>query len=135
MKFFYSLVAAAFCTTAAQAAWVVPIQNLACTMDINEWGYSSSCSCPEASEYNEKIGQCMYGEAYPILVSGVVHSKNPLKKGVTLETEYGVFKLLVKQSDMEKLLKADEKYFEVEGEFVLLETEPAIIADSLHWLQ
>jgi hypothetical protein len=119
---------------------VVQAENIACTTDINPWGESSSCTCPEATTYNEKIGQCLVGEAYPIMVSGVLHSENALTRGVSLETDYGTFQLVVKTDELAKLQKADGLYFEATGEFILMpaikaSARPTIIVETLVYLE
>jgi hypothetical protein len=127
---------------AAEAAWVVQAPALACTDDYNPWGHSGQCRCPEATVYNQKIGECLAGAPYPILVSGVMHSKDALTKGVSLETQFGTFHLVVKLAELEKLQKADGLYFEADGEFVLMPAagkgeaaRPTIIVESLAWLE
>jgi hypothetical protein len=119
---------------------VVKTEGLACTEDYNAWGHGSYCPCPEGTAYNKKIGECLAGAPYPILVSGVLHSKNAMTRGVRLETEYGMFELVVKLAELEKLQRADQLYFEADGEFILMPTEsvhahPTIIVESLHWLE
>ncbi len=119
---------------------MVKTEGLACTEDYNPWGHGSFCPCPESTVYNKKIGECLAGEPYPILVSGVLHSKDALTQGVSLETQYGTFALVVKLAELEKLQRADQLYFEAEGEFVLMPIDgaparPTIIVDSLHWLE
>ncbi|MDQ3230355.1 MAG: hypothetical protein M3Q07_00930 [Pseudobdellovibrionaceae bacterium] len=142
MKLATLLLSAACTASAAQAAWVVPNEGqVACTDDYNAWGKASSCSCPEATVYNMKIGQCLAGVPYPILVSGVLHSKNALKNGVSLETSYGTFQLVVKLAELEKLQRADQLYFEADGEFVLMPSagksaaRPTILVENLSWLE
>lgn len=140
MKIATSLLFAALTSTAAEAAWVVKTQGLACTEDYNEWGHGSFCPCPESTVYNKKIGECLSGAPYPIMVSGVLHSKFAFTEGVSLHTDYGTFHLIVKLAEREKLQRADGLYFEAEGEFVLMPTEetqarPTIIVESLQWLE
>ncbi|RYZ78172.1 MAG: hypothetical protein EOP04_30210, partial [Proteobacteria bacterium] len=96
MKSIYATLAALFCSSIAQAAWIMPVQNLTCTTDINPWGTSSSCVCPEGTTYNDKIGQCLTGEKYPIMISGSIRSKEAESKGVFIDTQVGSFKLIVK---------------------------------------
>lgn len=119
---------------------MVQVETLACTNDINPWGESGSCTCPEATSYNEKIGQCLVGEPYPIMVSGVLQSKNALTRGVSLKTDYGTFQLVVKTDDLAKLQKANGLYFEATGEFILMPAvrpsgRPTIIVESLVYLE
>lgn len=140
MKRFLPTLSCLLLASAAQAAWVVKTEGLACTEDYNPWGHGSYCPCPEGTVYNKKIGECLAGAPYPILVSGVLHSKNALTQGVSLETQYGTFELVVKLAELEKLQRADLLYFEAEGEFILMPTEnaharPTIIVESLHWLE
>jgi len=140
MQRFPLLLGSLFLVSTAQAAWVVKTEGLACTEDYNPWGHGSFCPCPESTVYNKKIGECLAGAPYPILVSGVLHSKQALTKGVSLETQYGRFELVVKLAELEKLQRADQLYFEAEGEFILMPTEgsharPTIIVESLNWLE
>ena len=134
MKFLYPLILAAYFTGSAQAAWVVPAENLACRNDFNPWGYPGSCQCPVTSNYNQKIGKCTIGDPYHITVSGVLHSADASTQGATLETEYGTFNLAINLDNLAKVEKADGLYFEVGGEFLLLEKEPTIVVDRLSWL-
>jgi hypothetical protein len=140
MRRFPLFLASLFLASAAQAAWVVKTEGLACTEDYNAWGHGSYCPCPEGTVYNQKIGECLAGAPYPIMVSGVLHSKHAKTKGVSLETQFGRFQLVVKLTELEKLERADQLYFEVEGEFILMPTEnsearPTIIVESIHWLE
>jgi hypothetical protein len=119
---------------------VVKTEGLACTEDYNAWGHGSFCPCPESTVYNPKIGECLAGVPYPILVSGVLHSKDAKTKGVSLDTQFGSFQLVVKLAELTKLERADQLYFEVDGEFILMPTEnaaarPTIIVESIHWLE
>jgi len=139
MKIAALLLFSAMTATAAEAAWVVPTEGLACTEDYNPWGHGSYCPCPESTVYNKKIGECLAGAPYPILVSGVLRSKDALTQGVDLDTAFGKFHLVVKLAELDKLQRADQLYFEADGEFVLMPSDgqtarPTIIVDSLHWL-
>lgn len=135
MKLLKSILLSSLFSAPAQAAWVMPTENLACTADINPWGVSSSCACPHGLPYNEKIGQCLTGEPYPIMISGSLRSEDALNKGVFIDTQVGVFKIIVKTAELEKLQSANGYYFEVEGEFLLLNKESVIVADRLSWLE
>lgn len=123
-------------TSSLQAAWILPTQEkLICTTDINSYGVSSSCGCPEEGRYNDKIGRCVKGDAYPIMVSGSLRSKDAVAKNlVYLDTQFGRFQLIVKKSELLKLQGANGLYFEVEGEFLLLDQKPVILVDRLSWL-
>lgn len=134
MKFFCATIATFLWTTAVQAAWVLPVNNLTCTTDINPWGTSSSCACPEGAPYNEKIGQCLTGEKYPIMISGSIRSADAETQGVFIDTQVGKFKLVVKTSELQRLQRVNGLYFEVEGEFLLFQEKPVILVDHLRWL-
>ena len=138
------LMAAGIFASASYGAWVVDTQVLACTQDFNEWGHGSRCGCPEATQYNQRIGRCLQGEAYPIRVQGVLHSGVMAIGGETtgfeLETKFGRFELIVRLADVAKLQKANGLTFEVSGEFLLMpgvETHqrPVIVVDELNWLE
>lgn len=145
MKIFNAvLMTASISASTVYAAWVVDTQALACTQDYNEWGRGSSCGCPEATQYNQKIGLCLQGEAYPIRVQGVLHSDvmaiGGEAAGFELETKFGRFELIVKLAEIAKLQKANGLTFEVSGEFLLIpgvETQKraVIIVDKLNWLE
>lgn len=140
MKILALVLGSLFLGPVAQAAWVVKTEGLACTEDYNPWGHGSYCPCPEGTAYNKKIGECLAGAPYPILVSGVLHSKDAVNKGVSLETQFGTFELIVKLAEREKLQRADGLYFEADGEFILMPTDqaqarPTIIVESLSWLE
>jgi hypothetical protein len=137
------LITAGLSAGAANAAWVVDAQALPCTQDYNPWGHGSSCACPEATQYNQKIGRCLQGEAYPILVQGVLHSDvmaiGGETTGIELETKFGRFELVVKLADIPKLQRANGLPFEVSGEFLLMPgvempRRLVIIVDQLNWL-
>ena len=128
----------------AHGAWVVETQTLACTLDYNQWGHGSSCGCPEATQYNQKTGLCLQGEAYPIRVQGILHSSVAAIAGestaIELETRFGRFELIVKLAEITKLQKANGLSFEVSGEFLLMpgaETHKrsVIMVDELNWLE
>jgi hypothetical protein len=138
------LMTAGFLACTAHGAWVVDTQALACTQDYNEWGRGSSCGCPEATHYNQKIGRCLQGETYPIRVQGVLHSGVMATEGETtgieLETKFGRFELIVKIAEIPKLQKANGLTFEVNGEFLLIpgtETHKrsVIIVNEFYWLE
>jgi hypothetical protein len=145
MKIMYGLLCIIGLTTAPlQAAWIVKTDRMVCTQDFNPWGHSSRCQCPEASVWNQKIGECLKGEKYPILVQGVIRSDvfaiGGETTGIELQTADGTFELVVKLEDQEKLQRANGLYFEVSGEFVLKRGverpwRPTIIVDSLAWLE
>ncbi len=144
MKTIWSVISALFLASQAQAAWIVPMGVVPCTLDINEWGHSGNCACPEGSSYNSKIGQCLKGDRYPILTQGKLRAGVSYIGGETtgfeLETAEGTFELVVKLSEQEKLLKADGLFFEATGEFVLVRGverpfRPTIIVESLNWLE
>ncbi len=129
----------------AQAAWIVePSHAMACTKDANPWGHSSRCACPEATQYNEKLGKCTRGEKYPILVQGTLRTGLVFIGGETtgfeLQTEDGKFELVLSLADQEKLAqKGNGLPFEVSGEFVLRygverPLRPTIIVDTINWL-
>ena len=138
------LMTAGIFASAAHGAWVVDKQSLPCTLDYNEWGHGSSCGCPEGAQYNQKIGLCLQGEAYPIRVQGILHSGvmaiGGEATGFELETKSGRFELIVKVAEIAKLQKANGLTFEVSGEFLLMpgvETHQrsVIIVDELNWLE
>ena len=138
------LMTAGILASTAHGAWVVDMHALACTLDYNEWGRASSCGCPEATQYNQKIGRCLQGEGYPIRVQGVLRSDVVAIGGDTtgfeLETKFGRFELIVKLAEIAKLQKANGLTFEVSGEFLLLpgvETpkRSVILVDELNWLE
>jgi hypothetical protein len=137
------LMTAGILASTAQGAWVVETQTLACTLDYNQWGHGSSCGCPEATQYNQKIGLCLQGEAYPIRVQGVLHSGVAIGEestAIELETRFGRFELIVKLSEIAKLQKANGLTFEVSGEFLLIPGVEAgkrsvIIVDEMNWLE
>jgi hypothetical protein len=138
------LVTAGISASTAYGAWVVDARALACTQDYNEWGHGSSCGCPEATQYNQKIGRCLQGEAYPIRVQGVLHSgvtaTGGETTGIELETKFGRFELIAKLADIAKLQKANGLTFEVSGEFLLMPGVEArrrsvILVDELNWLE
>jgi hypothetical protein len=138
------LMTAGILASTAHGAWVVETQTLACTLDYNQWGHGSSCGCPEATQYNQRIGLCLRGEAYPIHVQGVLHSGVVAIGGestaIELETKFGRFELIVKLAEIAKLQKANGLTFEVSGEFLLIsgvETQKrsVIIVDELNWLE
>ncbi len=138
------LMTAGILASTAHGAWVVETQTLACTLDYNQWGHGSSCGCPEATQYNQKIGLCLQGEAYPIRVQGVLHSDVMAiageTTGIELETKFGRFELMVKLPDIVKMQKGNGLTFEVSGEFLLIPGVEArrrsvIIVDELNWLE
>ncbi len=121
-------------SSAAHAAWIKPTPELVCTLDVNAWGKSSSCACPEGAPYNEKIGLCLTGDKYPIMISGSIRSAEADTKGVFIETEVETFQLIVKTTELNRLKRVNGLYFEVEGEFLLQNRKPVIIVDHLRWL-
>lgn len=124
-----------FSSTVAQAAWVLPVQNLTCTGDTNVWGQNQACECPESSIYNEKLGKCLIGERYPIMISGSLRTKDAQDKGAFFDTQVGQFQLVVKKSELSRLETVHNRYFEVEGEFVLLDNKAVILVDHLRRLE
>lgn len=133
-----------FASAATYGAWVVDTPALVCTLDFNEWGHGSSCGCPEATQYNQRIGLCLQGEAYPIRVQGVLHSGVTAIGGETtgfeLETKFGRFELIVRLAEIAKLQKANGLTFEVSGEFFLIpgveiHKRSVIVVDELNWLE
>lgn len=140
MKFLKSLfLASLFFSSISQAAIVLKTPTMACTRDLNEWGKASQCQCPEATNYNQKIGECLVGETWPILVEGVIRSKEADTKGVILETKFGRFPLILKGEEIEKLSRVNGLPFEVSGELVLttdkrMTPKSIIIVDTLSWL-
>ncbi len=141
MKLINTLILASLCwASSASAALVLKTEGLACTEDYNEWGHGSFCPCPESSVYNKKVGECLVGDPWPILVQGTLLSKNATGPRVALATKFGRFELLVKRSEVEKLRRAHGLSFEVSGEFILLQgkdkkDQPTIIVDTLSWLE
>ncbi len=125
----------------ASASWISPKGMGACVKNLNPWGHSSRCQClAEEARYQEEIGQCVIGEAYPILVSGVLESKDAARQGVYLKSELGRFQLIVSLDQLEKLQRANGLYFEVEGQFLLRpKAQPnaraTIIVERLSWLE
>ena len=99
------LITAGIFASTSYGAWVVDTQALACTQDPNEWGHRSSCGFPEATQYNQNIGLCLRGEAYPIRALGVLHSGVMTIGGETtgfeLETKFSRFELMVKLNWLE----------------------------------
>lgn len=133
-----------FFSSSLFASWVVPTADLACTKDINPWGLPSLCFCPEASKYDQRIGYCVDGERYPILVQGVLNSEQAKLQGpdsgISLETNRGSFDLVIPRHERERLKRAHGLYFEAEGEFILLPDGQGpgrltIIVDNLAWLE
>jgi hypothetical protein len=138
------LMTAGILASTAHGAWVVDTPALACTQDYNEWGRGSSCGCPEATQYNQKIGRCLQGEAYPIRVQGVLHSGvmavGGETTGIELETKFGRFELIVRRAEIAKLQKANGLTFEASGEFLLIPgveilKRAVIIVNELNWLE
>lgn len=45
--------------TVTSSCSIQVLPNAICTLDINNAGHSSFCSCPEGTEYNSTVGQCI----------------------------------------------------------------------------
>ncbi|HYX36831.1 MAG TPA: hypothetical protein VE954_27300 [Oligoflexus sp.] len=128
------------------AAEVVLQENLACTADINKWGYSSNCSCQGRTRYDQRVGYCIRGAYKPITVSGSIVAGLVAVGGETTGIALQTFdspsvryELVLQTKDFEKLSQLNGVPFEVVGDYIVLPgveaaPRPAIIVKQLHWL-
>lgn len=75
MKNFIAAIFATVLANTAFAASIAPVEALTCTRDLNPWGQSGSCDCPEDTRYESSIGQCVQGEPLTIAIEGVIQTQ------------------------------------------------------------
>ncbi|RZA25770.1 MAG: hypothetical protein EOP10_05860 [Proteobacteria bacterium] len=68
-----ALVITSFLAAPAFASSIAPESASICTRDFNSWGQSSHCECPDATRYEDRIGQCVQGLPVEIAVEGYIY--------------------------------------------------------------
>lgn len=117
-----------------------------CTRDINPWGHSSQCSCKEQEVYDDRSGLCLENnEGEMITVQGAISTGLVAIGGETtgfvIQPPEGVsYELILKEEDQKKLQNLNGQWFEVAGEFILIQSieiaeRKAIIVDALAVLE
>lgn len=134
-------------TSLAFSATVVPSQDMICTRDLNPWRQSSICSCPDNTRYDQRIGYCVEGPAYPATVRGEIETGvmavGGETSGIVLESLSDArFDLVLSNDLLRQLEEGTERgqIFEVEGEYIELPgTEiplrPSLIVSSIRELR
>lgn len=117
-----------------------------CTRDLNLWGHASRCSCQDGKVYDSRAGLCLVntkGEMF--MVQGAILADMAAiggeTTGISIETEKdGTYELILQSTDQEKLKKLNGMWFEVVGEFIIIESveikeRRAIIVEKLAVLE
>lgn len=117
-----------------------------CLRDFNLWGHASNCSCKEQKVYDDRAGLCLEdGDGVKIIVQGPISAGMVAIGGETtgfvIKTPEGVsYELILKVADQKKLKKLSGLWFEVAGEFIVINSveiaeRKAIIVDTLAVLE
>lgn len=142
MQKFAALIITSFLATPAFATWIAPVSASVCTRDFNAWGQASTCQCPHATRYENRLGACVQGAPVAIEVEGYVAPELNLDGDVVAytlnKTETESFKVILPLALRPKF---EEKEFQslkfrISGEVIenydgSVDAQPTIILEKI----